>query len=39
LGNITDRNIPSKIENLPLIDNLGKPEEITKYYKSARDVI
>jgi len=39
LGDDDDRNIPSKILNLPPIDNLGNPGEITKYYKSARNVI
>ena len=39
LGDNNNRNIPSKIPNLPLIYNLGEPEEITKYYKSARNAV
>jgi len=39
LGDYNDINIPSKIPNLPLIDNLGNPKEITIYYKSARSAI
>ena len=39
LGDNINRNIPTRITNLPLIDNLGNPEEIIKYYKSARDAI
>ena len=39
LGHYSDIYIPSKILDLPLIDNLGNPEEITKYYKSARSAI